>query len=50
MDIDKIIQKLNSRFIAPLPEFYNRRIIFWYDEDNEFGDKLADILIPDQSR
>lgn len=47
MDIDKIIQDLSRRFAAPLPEFYNRRIIFWYDEDNEFGDKLDDIAIPE---
>lgn len=47
MDIDKIIQDLGRRFAAPLPEFYDRRIIFWYDEDNEFGDKLDDISIPD---
>lgn len=35
MDTDKIIQDLNRRFAAPLPEFYQRRIIFWYDEDKE---------------
>ena len=28
MDTDKIIQDLNRRFAAPLPEFYQRRIIF----------------------
>ena len=33
MDTDKIIQDLNRRFAAPLPEFYQRRIIFWYDEN-----------------
>ena len=27
MDADKIIQDLNRRFAAPLPEFYQRRII-----------------------
>ena len=37
MDTDKIIQDLNRRFAAPLPEFYQRRIIFWYDEDKEIG-------------
>ena len=31
MDAEKIIQDLNRRFAAPLPEFYKRRIIFWYD-------------------
>lgn len=45
MDIDKVIQDLNRRFAAPLPEFYKRRIIFWYDEDREFEDKLEDIEI-----
>ncbi len=43
MDTDKIIQDLNRRFAAPLPEFYLRRIIFWYDEEREFEDKLDDI-------
>lgn len=38
MDTDKIIQDLNRRFAAPLSEFYQRRIIFWYDEDKEFED------------
>lgn len=45
MDTDKVIQDLNRRFAAPLPEFYKRRIIFWYDEDREFEDKLGDIEI-----
>ena len=45
MDTEKIIQDLNRRFAEPLPEFYKRRIIFWYDEDQEFADKLDDIQI-----
>ena len=45
MDADKVIQDLNSRFAAPLPEFYQRRIIFWYDEDQEFADKLDEIVL-----
>ena len=45
MDTDKVIQDLNRRFAAPLPEFYKRRIIFWYDEDREFEDKRGDIEI-----
>jgi len=45
MDADKVIQDLNRRFAAPLPEFYLRRIIFWHDEDGEFEDKLDDIVI-----
>lgn len=45
MDLDTIIQDLNKRFAMPLPEFYKRRIIFWYDQDKEFEDKLDDIQI-----
>lgn len=32
------------------PEFYKRRIIFWYDEDREFEDKLEDIEISGRKR
>lgn len=42
MDTDKVIQDLNRKFAAPLPEFYQRRIIFWYDEDREFENQLGD--------
>ena len=45
MDLETIIRDLNKRFAVPLPEFYKRRIIFWYDEDREFEDKLEDIEI-----
>lgn len=45
MDAEKIIQDLNRRFAAPLPEFYQRRIIFWYDEDREFADQLDEIAL-----
>ena len=45
MDAEKVIQDLNRRFAAPLPEFYSRRIIFWYDEDQEFADKLDEIVL-----
>ncbi len=44
MDTDKVIQDLNRRFAAPLPEFYQRRIIFWYDENKEFEDKLDEVV------
>ena len=43
MDSDNIIQELNKRFAVPLKEFYKRRIIFWYDEDEEFRDSIADL-------
>ena len=45
MDYEKIIQDLNRRFAAPLPEFYKRRIIVWIDEEQEFMDKLDEITI-----
>ena len=45
MDTDKVIQDLNRRFAAPLPEFYRCRIIFWYDEDKEFKDKLDEVVL-----
>ena len=43
MSTESIQFSLNRRFAAPLPEFYRRRIIFWYDEDREFEDKLDEI-------
>ena len=45
MDTDKVIQDLNRRFAVPLPEFYQRRIIFWYDTDREFEDKLDEVVL-----
>ena len=45
MDSEKIIQDLNRRFTAPLPEFYKRLIVFWIDEDHEFVDKLDEIAL-----
>ena len=38
MDSEKIIQDLNRRFAAPLPEFYKHRIIVWIAEDQRFTD------------
>ncbi|MDO5138285.1 MAG: BREX-1 system phosphatase PglZ type A [Oscillospiraceae bacterium] len=45
MDSEKIMQDLNRRFAAPLPEFYKRRIVVWIDEDQEFVDKLDEITV-----
>lgn len=45
VDIETVIQDLNRRFAEPLPEFYNRRIIFWKDEDKEFEDKIDDVVL-----
>lgn len=47
MDNEKVIDDLNSRFAEPLPEFYKRRIIFWYDDDGEFADGIEDISLAD---
>lgn len=43
MDIEKIVQEMNQRFEAPLPELYKRRIVFWLDEEKEFEDKIDEI-------
>lgn len=45
MDSDKIIQELNQRFAASLPEFHKRRIIFWYDEDGEFRERFDEVTL-----
>lgn len=47
MDADKVVQDLNRRFAAPLPEFYKRRIIVWHDEDREFEDRISEIILTD---
>lgn len=43
MDAEKIVQDLTRRFSAPLPEFYNRRIVFWHDEDQKFESQIDDL-------
>ena len=45
MDAITIIQDLNRRFAQPLPEFYERRVIFWYDEDKEFEDSIDELTL-----
>lgn len=47
MDLGTISQELNKRFTALLPEFYKRRIVVWYDENQEFADQIDDLQIPD---
>ncbi|MGM9553493.1 MAG: BREX-1 system phosphatase PglZ type A [Faecousia sp.] len=49
MDIEKIQHDLVRRFAAPLPEFYRRRIIFWYDEEREFADQLGELVLENAS-
>ncbi len=46
MDINRITQDLKERFSAPLRDFYQRRIIFWHDEDREFESILDELTIP----
>lgn len=45
MDLERVVQDLNRRFSEPLPAFYKRRIIFWYDEDKEFQDSFESIAL-----
>ena len=49
MDLATISQELNKRFLAPLPEFYKRRIIVWYDEEKEFEDQIGELELQDHS-
>lgn len=43
MDLVTISQELNKRFLEPLPEFYKRRIIVWYDEEKEFAEEIGSL-------
>ncbi len=43
---DTIKLRLTERFAAPLPEFHNRRIVFWYDEDGEFSEAVDELALP----
>lgn len=45
MSLESIQFSLSERFAAPLPEFYKRRIIFWYDEDREFEVTLDELTL-----
>ena len=47
MDLNKIEIELEKRFSSPLPEFYHRRIVFWHDEEQSFGNIIDEIDIPD---
>lgn len=46
MPMKDIQQTLTQRFSAPLPDFYQRRIIFWQDEAREFEALLGELKIP----
>jgi len=43
MDLNTIRQDLRRKYSEPLPEFYKRRIVFWYDEDREFEDQIDEL-------
>ena len=43
MDIINIKHEIERRFAIPLPEFYKRRIIIWYDEEGEFADQIDNL-------
>lgn len=46
MDLETVAAELGRRFAAELPEFYQRRVIFWIDPDREFADRLQELSIP----
>lgn len=43
MAMEDIKKNLEKRFSEPLPEFYDRRIIFWNDEEKEFLDEINEL-------
>lgn len=46
MTIEKINRSLRERFAQPLPDYYRRRIIFWYDSEREFEPMLDELDLP----
>ena len=40
------VKKLAERFVANLPDSYQRRIVFWHDEEQSFGDIIDELDIP----
>lgn len=45
LDAEQVTKDLNGRFAAPLKDFYQRRIIFWKDEEQEFIDKFDELSL-----
>lgn len=45
MEIEQITKELNKRFAEPLKEYYERRVIFWYDPDKEFADEIDNLQL-----
>lgn len=46
MSIESIQSALRERFAATLPEFYQRRVIFWQDEEREFEAMVDQLDLP----
>ena len=44
---EPIKSRLTDRFKTPLPEFHNRRIVFWNDENGEFSEQVDELSLPD---
>lgn len=45
MELEQIVKQLNERFSEPLPEFYQRRIVFWNDEDGDFKESVDELKL-----
>ena len=43
---ETIQRRLEERFGSPLPEFHQRRIVFWRDEDREFAEGVDSLNLP----
>ena len=43
---ETIRTRLVERFAAPLSEFQKHRIVFWHDEDGEFGEEVDELALP----
>ena len=47
MEIEDIQKELQRRFARPLPEYYERHIIFWQDPEGEFKEDIDGIELKD---
>lgn len=45
MNMDEVIQALQEAFLQPLNEGEQRKIIFWFDKDQEFAEYIHEISI-----
>ena len=44
MEFGRINRWLIEQFAAPLPEYYQRRVIFWQDEEREFDGRVEELV------